>query len=205
MPKCFYYPPPPRICVKWVPYLSNWRFHLETVHILGPNGFIFGLFALRFQWLWPKSWFSLWFRSFPHFNPVKIVISPSKFWLLVKKWILAKMLCFVAFGHKHGRQKKKPFWAQKLHRFRVKTPIWQMAPVSRAHTPPPPQNTTLANPSLRGEVPVIPKDNDHCPIVNLLCVVNILWRSIFGTAGSDRKTFNLAHPRDCPENSRKIV
>ena len=31
---------------------------------------------------------------FPHFNTVKIVIFPSKFWLLVKKWILAKMLCF---------------------------------------------------------------------------------------------------------------
>ena len=51
------------------------------------------------------------------------------------------MLCFVAFGHKHGRQ-KRPFWAQKMHRFRVKTPIWQMAPVSRAHPPPPPPKKT---------------------------------------------------------------
>ena len=91
------------------------------------NGFIFGLFALRFQWLWAKSWFSLWIRSFPHLNTVKIVISPSEFWFLVKKkkWILAKMLCFVAFGHKHGRQ-ERPLWAQKMHRFRVKTPIWQI-------------------------------------------------------------------------------
>ena len=36
------------------------------------------------------------------------------------------MLCFVAFGHKRGRQ-KRPFWAQKTHRFRVKMAIWQMA------------------------------------------------------------------------------
>ena len=42
------------------------------------NRLIFGLFALRFQWLWPKSWFSWWFHLFPNFNTVKIVIFPSK-------------------------------------------------------------------------------------------------------------------------------
>ena len=62
------------------------------------------------------------FRPFPHFNTVKIVIFPSKFWLLVKRRILAKMLCFVALGHKPSRQ-RRAFLAQNMHRFRVRTPI----------------------------------------------------------------------------------
>ena len=50
------------------------------------------------------------------------------------------------------------------------------------------------NPCLRGEIPVKPKEDDvrknwgaivnHCAIANLLCVVNLLRRSIFSTAGS---------------------
>ena len=70
---------------------------------------------------------------FPQFNHVKIVISPSKFWHLVKKVNLGQNALFVAFGHKHGRQKglleltkcavsglKRQF--DKWHLFRAPTP-----------------------------------------------------------------------------------
>ena len=70
------------------------------------NEFIFGLFALRFQCIVAQIVVFIVISSVPHFNTAKIVISPSKFSLVVKKRILAKMLSFVAFGHKHGRQKR---------------------------------------------------------------------------------------------------
>ena len=52
----------------------------------------------------------------------------------------SKNALFCSIWTHHGRQ-KKGFLSSKMRRFWVKTPIWQMAPVSRAHVPPPPRKS----------------------------------------------------------------
>ena len=53
----------------------------------------------------------------------------------------SQMLCLVVFRHdKCQSRSTELFWAQKMHNFWkvwVKTPIWQMAPVSRLYNPSP--------------------------------------------------------------------
>ena len=71
-----------------------------------------GLFSAFSQYIFndcgPNRGFHSDFALPPHFNTVKIVIFPSKFWRLMKKCILAKMLCFVP---------KKAFSRESIRRF----------------------------------------------------------------------------------------
>ena len=57
----------------------------QTVHILGPKWVYFRPFRTTFSMIVAQIVVFIVISLFPPFNTEKIVISPSKFWLLLKK------------------------------------------------------------------------------------------------------------------------
>ena len=73
------------ICVKWVPFVKL-AFSPGNRAYFGSKMGLFSAFShYVFNDCGPNHGFRSDFALSPHFNTVKIVIFPSKFWLLVRK------------------------------------------------------------------------------------------------------------------------
>ena len=116
-------------------HLSNWRFNPETVHFLRSKR--------RFL---PTMFVSKSYKT-KHFGQDSLLHKKPKHgrknhYFTVLKWGKGRNhYKNHDLGHNHWKRSAKrpkidPFWTQNVHGFQVRTPIWQMAPISRRYPPP---------------------------------------------------------------------
>ena len=127
--------PPPPVGALNRCHLSNWRFNPETVHFSSSKRpFLPTMFVSKCykQSILAKI---LFFTRSQNLEG-KITIFTVLKWGKGRNHYENHDL-----GHNHWkrsatRPKMNPFWTQNAHGFQARTPIWQMAPISRIYPPP---------------------------------------------------------------------
>ena len=114
-------------------HLSNWRFNPETVHFLSSKRVFFSQPCLCPNATKQSILAKIHFFTRSQNMEGKLTI------FTVLKWGKGRNhYKNHDWGHNHWKRSAKrpkidPFWTQNVHGFQVRTPIWQMAPISRIY------------------------------------------------------------------------
>ena len=114
-------------------HLSNWRFNPETAHFLSSKSpFLPTMFAskcYKTKHFGQDSGFPFFTRS--QNLEGKITIFTVLKWGKGRNHYENHDLGHNRWKRSEKRPKMNPFWSQNVHGFQARTPIWQMAPISR--------------------------------------------------------------------------
>ena len=111
-------------------HLSNWRFNPETVHFLSSKR------PFCRPCLCPNATKQSILAKIHFFTRSQNLEGEITIFTVLKWGKERNHYENHDLGHNHWkrsakRPKMNPFWTQNVHGFQVKTPIWQMAPISR--------------------------------------------------------------------------
>ena len=119
-------------------HLSNWRFNPETVHFWAQKG----LFCR--PCLCPNGTKQSILAKIHFFTRSQNLEGKITIFTVLKWGKGRNHYENHDLGHNHWKRSAKrpkinPFWTQNVHGFQMRTPIWQMAPISRIYIPVTPQ------------------------------------------------------------------